>query len=155
MPRYNYDPSKVQSSIEVFPKDDYEFVLGSPKSFIRQNSKGEDSYGVRFSVEVAAGAYKGKRTVFTCYLHSEGAQSMSKRFQMAAYGFKSNSEGEQAFNEKFGGLDWSIDPESGSVGEAWQKMAGTRVVGVLDIGKNNQTGEPQQDFKSWRPAIAE
>jgi len=153
MPRYNYDPSTATAAQEIFPKDDYEISLGTPKSFIRQNQKGEDSYGVRFQLTIEDGAYKGKHIPFTCYLHSEGAQSMTKRFQMAVMGCKSNQAGEAEFNEQFGPLDWSIDPEAGTCGEGWSKMAGARVIATLDVGKNTQTGDQQQNFKSWRPAV--
>lgn len=154
MPRYEYDPSKSQATIEIFPKDEYEFIVGEPKAFIRKNRKNQDSFGVRVSLTHTEGAYKGKRTVFTCYLHSEGAQSMSKRFQMAVFGYEAKAEAEQDFNKATSGLDWSFDPETGSVGAAWKQLGGARVIGNLDVGKNEETDEPQQVFKSWRPAVA-
>lgn len=159
MPKYNYDPSKVSSTIEIFPAGEQEFIVGDPKAFIRKNAKDEDSFGVRFKLTIAEGDFRGKTTVFTCYMHSEGAQSMSKRFHMAAYGFGANEQdtikvAEEKFNAAVGGDDWSFDPDTGTVGEAWRRMAGTRVIGNLGIGKNTRTDEPQQEFKSWRPAIA-
>jgi hypothetical protein len=154
VPRYEYDPSKVTSSIEVFPKDDYMFKVGAPKAFIRQNSKDEESVGVRFSLEVTEGQYKGKRTVFTCYLHNEGSQSMTKRFHMACYGYKAGPLEEAKFNMEHGGDDWSFNPETGECGEAWKKMTGCMVAGSLDVGVNNKTSEPQQNFKTWRPAVS-
>lgn len=156
-PRYVYDPSKVSSSIEIFPKNDYEFIIGEPKAFKGANQQGQENFGVRVALTHAEGEFRGKKTVYTMYMHSEGAQSMAKRFHIAAYGFPQNgqnlAQGEQAFNEAHGGDDWSFDPDTGSVGDAWAKMAGGRIIGSLDVKKNNKDDSPQQDFKSWRPAI--
>lgn len=148
MSRYEYDPSKAQSTIEVLEKGDYEFVIGEPKSFIRKNRKGQDSYGIRFPLTADG---KTKPVYYTCYLHSEGAQGMTKRFQMAAMGYKNSKVMEQAFDGDVIGMDWSYDPETGAVGDAWRKFTGKRVVGTVDIGANEETGEPQQVWKSWRP----
>lgn len=149
--RYEYDPSKATALQEIFPKDEYEFIIGEPKAFIRKNRKGEDSFGVRFPLTIAEGRFASKRTMITCYLHSDGAQSMAKRFQMAAYGFRNNQEQEAEFNIEMAGKDWGFDPATGACGEMWRNMAGSRVVGALDVKPNEETGEPQQDFKSWRP----
>lgn len=154
MPKYNYDPSKTTAAIEVFPADDYEFIIGEPKTFLRKNTKDEDSYGVMFPLQVAEGELKGKRTIYSCYLHSEGGQTFTKQFQLAVYGYKRDAAGEREFNSKFGDADWTFDPESSHLGDAWRKMAGSRVIGALTVGKNNKTDEPQQQFKSWRPAIS-
>lgn len=154
MPRYEWDPSKTQSSIEVFPKGEYEVVVGEPKSFIRKNRKNEDSYGIRFSLTVADGPYRGKRTIYTAYLHSEGAQSMAKRFQMAVFGFHNRPDSEKEFNERTAGLDWSFDPETGQCGEGWRQMAGAHVIANVDVQKNPENDEENQNFKSWRPAVA-
>lgn len=155
MPRYEYDPSKTSAVQEIFPKDDYEIVVGEPKSFIRKNRKNEDSYGVRFMLTIDEGQYKGKKLMYTCYLHTEGSQSMTKRFQMAVFGFKNKAEDEKAFDAATAGLDWAFDPETGTCGEAWHKMAGAHVIAGLDIDKNKETDEPTQGFKSWRPAIGQ
>ncbi len=153
MPRYDYDPSKTVASIEVFPKGDYEFSLGEPKAFIRTNPQGEVSYGVRFAMTITSDNFRGKRTVQTCYLHNDGGQSMSKQFQMAVYGDKKSAAEEERFNKDHSGDDWAFDPETGTTGEAWHKMTGTHVIGTLDVGVNKQSGEQQQQFKGWRPAV--
>lgn len=148
MSRYEYDPSKTQATIEVLEKGDYEFLIGEPKSFIRKNKKNEDSYGIRFPLTAEG---KTKPVYYTCYLHSEGAQGMTKRFQMAAMGFKNNKTDEARFDAEVIGMDWNFDPEAGTVGEAWRKFTGKRVVGSVDVSPNTETGEPQQNWKSWRP----
>ena len=152
-PRYEYDPSKATASIEIFPKGDYEFSVGEPKAFIRTNQNNEVSYGVRFALTITSDQQRGKRTVQTCYLHNDGGQSMTKQFQMAVYGFKRTSQDEQKFNEAMKDADWAFDPEVGTVGEAWHKMAGAHVVCTLDVGVNKDTHEQQQRFNNWRPAV--
>lgn len=153
MPRYEFDPSKVAATIEVFPKGDYEFQVGEPKSFIRKNKKNEDSFGIRFPLTIMedmnGGHAKGKRTVNTGYQHSECAQAMTKQFVMAVLGYEGNQAGEKMFDAEQAGKDWSFDPDTGAVGDAWRQVTGKRVVGSLDVGKNEETGDPQQQFKKW------
>lgn len=155
MPKYEFDPSKVSASIEIFPKDTYEFIVGEPKSFKGQNKQGKDNYGVRYPLVIAEGDFKNKKTVVTLYMHSEGAQSMSKQFLMAALGYKNSQEAEQQFNEDMRGEDWSFDPEAGTVGEVWRRAAGKRMLGSLDVKKKEDSDDMQQDFKKWMPYTAE
>jgi len=159
MPRYEFDPSTVTSAIPVLPKNDYEFIVGEPKSFIRKNAKGEDSFGVRYPLTVAEGEQKGKRIFLSTYYQSEGGQAAAKRFLMAVYGYKGNDEEEQRFNRDMRGQDWSFDPESGMVGEAFRQVTGKRVRGSLDVqpakdAHGEPTGELNQNFKSWSPLSA-
>lgn len=155
MARYEFDPSKVAATIEVFPKGDYEFQVGEPKSFIRKNKKNEDSFGIRFPVtimeDISHGKSKGKRTVVTGYQQSEGAQAMTKQFVMAVLGYANNQTEEKRFDAEQAGKDWGFDPETGAVGDAWRQATGKRVIGQLDEGKNEETGDPQQKFVKWIP----
>ncbi len=152
MPRFeSYNPASITTAIEVFPKDQYEFVVGEPKPFAGTNQKGGDSYGVRFSLKVGAGEYEGKKTIYSTYLQSEGAQAMAKQFQMAVLGYGKGRAEEQRFNEDWGGKDWSIDFEAGTVGDAWRELVGNRVKGNLDVGVNTNSGDAQQQFKGWEP----
>lgn len=151
MPRFEPNPASVVTSIEVFPKDDYEFIIGEPKTFFRQNQKGEDSYGIRISLSIGAGDYEKKRTLVSLYFQSEGAQSMAKQFQMAALGYAKGRAEEQRFDKDWGAKDWSFDTDSGGVGDAWRELVGQRVIGSLDVSINNNTGDEQQNFKGWRP----
>lgn len=150
MPRFEPRPSAVTTSIEVFPKDDYEFIIGEPKTFFRQNAKGNDSYGVRVPITIGAGEYQGKRTFVSLYFQSEGAQSMAKQFQMAALGYGKGRAEEQRFDADWGAKDWSFDTDSGSVGDAWRELVGNRVTGSLDVSISD-AGDEQQQFKGWRP----
>ena len=152
-PHYNYDPSKVSTAIEIFPKDDYEGTVGELKAFLKKEGEVVKSYGIRFSFTIAEGAFRGKRTVVSLYLHTEGSQSMTKRFQMAAMGYGNKKEDEQEFDKKVGGMDWSFDPETGAVSEGWKQFSGARVVSIMDVQQNNRTGEPMQNFVGWRPIV--
>ena len=150
MPRFEHNPSEVTTSMEVFPKDDYEFVLGEPKTFFRVNAKGNDSYGVRFSLTVGDGTFKGKRTMISLYFQSEGARGMAKQFQMAALGYGKGRSEEQRFDKEWGGKDWAFDTDDSSTGDAWRELTGARVIGSLDT-RMGDNGDEQQDFKGWRP----
>ena len=155
-PSFNFDPTKDTASSEVFPKDDYEIQVGEPKSFLRTAAKGtpneHDSYGVRFPLTIRGGEYEGKKiNNFSVYHQSEGARAVGKQFLMAVLGYKKGKQEEQRFNEDMAGKDWKCDYETGAVGDAFREVTGKRVVGSLDVKKNPQNGEEQQDFKAWRP----
>lgn len=152
MPRFENSPANVVASMEVFPKDDYLFVVGEPKPFFRQNSKGQDSYGLRVSLTIKDGPYEKKRTVASFYMHSEGAQMMTKQFQMAVLGYGKGRQEEQRFDAEWGGKDWSFDTDSGAVGDAWRELTGKLVYGSLDVSINENSGDEQQQFKGWRVA---
>lgn len=152
MPRFEPDPSKVSATIDILDKDDYEFIIGTAKSFAAMNDNGSvKNHGVRYPIEVAEGTSKGKKQFQTCYQHTPGSEAFSKQFLMAAYGYDVTPAGEKEFDRDFAGKDWSYDTDSGSVGEVWRGIEGKRVIGSADIGTNKNTGDPMQQFKAWRP----
>lgn len=151
MPTFNFDPNKAQVSFDVLPKGEYEFTIGEPKPFFRQNSKGEDSYGIRFAMKCVTPGLESKRVQpYSCYMQSEGGQSFTKQFLMAALGYEKGPKEEQRFNEDMGGKDWSFDPESGSVGSAYSGAQGSRIIGIVDVSIDKDTGAEQQQWKGWR-----
>jgi hypothetical protein len=151
MPRFEPDPSKVSATIDILEKDDYEFIIGDPKAFQKVDGQGTiTNYGVRYPVTVAEGTSKGKKQFQTCYQHTEGAQGFSKQFIMAAYGYPVTPAGEKDFDNDFAGKDWSFDTDTGACGEVWRGIAGKRVIGSADVVPNNRTGDPMQQFNSWR-----
>lgn len=153
MPNYNYDPSSAVASFEVFPKDEYEVQIGEPKAFIKQSGEGDkahDSYGIRFPLIIKEGAYAGKKMFYSTYLHSEGGQSFAKRFQMAALGYGKGKPEEDRFNNDMRGKDWSFDPETGGVGDAWREFVGKRIIVAVDVSKNTRSGDDQQQFTGFR-----
>lgn len=150
-PRYNFDPSQASATIEVLPKATYEFQVGEPKSFIRQNSKDEDSYGIRYPLTVMTeGPHHNKRVYYSTYYQSDGGQGFAKQFLMACLGYAKTPAEEKRFNAEQGGKDWSYDPETGGVGDGYRQVTGQRVVGDLDISKNNRTGDDMQQFVGFR-----
>lgn len=151
-PQFNFSPDAVVASMEVLPKGEYEFKVGTPKSFLRQNSKGADSYGVRYPLTVVLPAeMEGKRVVFSTYFQSDGAQSMAKQFMMAVLGYGKGRTEEQRFNNDFRDKDFTFDPDDGSVGDAYTSLEGLRVIGSLDTQPNqNNPDEDMQQFKGWR-----
>lgn len=156
MGRYNPNPTAATVSIPVFPKGDYEFTLKEPKPFERTNQEGKTSHGVRYALDCTAVVegdknMKGKRTIFSCYQHNEGAVSFAKQFQMAVYGFDRSEHGETGFNDLALTKDWSYDPEAGAVGDGWKGMTGKRVVISMDVGVNPVSGEPNQNFTGFAP----
>ena len=155
MSRYTPNPSNVTATFETFPKGDYEFTMGKPKAFQKTEKKGDVetvvNFGVRVPLTINEGQYKGKKTSVALYFHNDGSESASKRFQMAAFGFKNNADAEREFNLRAAELDWSFDQETGDVSDDWKQFEGKQIVGVLDVDKNKNTGEPMQQFKSWRP----
>ena len=151
MPRYEASPAAVTASLEVFPKDDYLFAIGEPKTFARTNSKGDPSYGIRLAHTIREGAFENKRAIVSLYFQSEGAVSMAKQYQMAALGYGKGRSEEQRFNKEWGDKDWSFDTDNGTVGDAWRELTGRLIIGSLDVTISEQ-GDEQQQFKGWRPA---
>jgi hypothetical protein len=152
-PRFEFDPTTVVASMEVFPKGEYEFQIGEPKSFLRQAGEDKhDSFGVMYPLVIKLPSeYDGKRTVFSTYYQSEGSQAMAKQFMMAVLGYGKGKPEEDRFDRDMRGKDWSFDPETRSVSDVYRELSGKRVIGTLDVSKNTNTGDPQQQFKSWRP----
>lgn len=149
MPEYNGDPTRVSANFEVFPKDDYEFVIGEPKSFEKVGEKGLN-YGIRYTLTVATeGPFKGKKFMQTLYMHSEGAQPINKRFILAGFGY--DIKAEKKFDQDFAGKDWGFNPPTGACGDAWRELVGKRVVASLDVKISDRDGSDQQDVKGWRP----
>lgn len=157
MPRYEFSPDAVSASIEILQKGEYEFIIGEPKSFMRKNRKGEDSYGVRFPLVLAEdtnGHKKGTRIFFNTYQQSEGAQAIAKQFLLAAMGYKRNDQQEeQRFNEEMAGKEWGFNTDDGTVGDGWMEVKGKRIVGDLDVGIIEETQQQQQNFRAgcWSP----
>jgi hypothetical protein len=151
-PRYEFDPSKVAATMTVFPKGEIELLIGEPKSF--QREAGEDkhlSVGIRYAVQGILENGKKGRSVYSLYLHNEGAQGFAKRFVMAALGYAPNEASENKFDEDFKGQDWSYDPTNGNCGDMWREVTGHRVIAEVDITTNNNTGDQMQQWKGFRP----
>ncbi len=156
-PRYEPDLTAVAAALELFEKGNFEFVIGEPKAFQRENDKGQLSVGVRYPISLAEetnGHKKGSKQIFSCYIHTDGGMTFSKRFVMAALGFKNTSQSEREFDAQYKGADWSIDPDTGAVGDVWRQPAGRRITCSLDVGTNPNTGEPSQQFTGFLPVTA-
>ena len=82
-------------------------------------------------------------------MHNEVSQQMTKRFIMAAFGYEQKREKE--FDATYAPKDWSLDFETGEIGEVYRELQGKIVTGVLSIGPNKMTGDEQQVFKKWMP----
>ena len=68
MPRYEGDPTRASATFEVFPKGDYEFVIGEPKAFERNNRDNKLTFGIRFPLTCQSdGSMKNKPFVQTLY----------------------------------------------------------------------------------------
>lgn len=148
--RYEADPTAVSATILILPKDEYEFQITKIKPFERTARAGHQSYGLRCTLKVVNGPYDGRAVTTSLYMHSEGAQGMAKRFQMAAHGFTVKQDNEAKFNEAVAGSDWSFDPEDGSIGAAWDDLVGKHLVASVDVEKDDN-GNDQQTWAQWMP----
>jgi len=157
MPRYEPDLSKISATFELFSKGEYEFGVGEPKGF-EQTTKtgknaGQQSIGVRYPIvlgEETNGHKKGSKNSINCYIHNDGSMGFSKQFLMACLGYAINNAGERQFDEDFRGRDWSVDTETGAVGDVWREATGKRVIITADLGTNPTTGEPSNQFGKYR-----
>jgi len=156
-PQYSPDPSQVSAFFHIFSKGDYLFDVGEGKPFEGANAEGKANAGVRYPLicsDVIEGdsSAKGKRQMFTCYIHSEGAISFSKRFLMACLGFEGTSEGEEKFNQEIQGADWRVDPEPTApfLGEMWERVNNTSLIISTDV-KVDDEGKKQQNWGAFSP----
>lgn len=156
-PQYNPDPSQVSAFFYIFSKGDYLFEVGEGKPFEGINAEGKSNAGVRYPLvctDVIEGDSqgKGKRQMFTCYIHSEGAISFSKRFLMGCLNFEGTSEGEAKFNEEIAGADWRVDPDPTApfLGEMWQRVNNTSVIISCDV-KLDDEQKKQQNWGAFAP----
>jgi hypothetical protein len=155
MPRFEHDPSEVSAVISVFPKEEYEFLVGEPSAFYNAGKEGkQDNYGVRYKMTVAedkGSVKKNEFSFYNCFEHTEGSRGFGKQYRMAVLGFPVTKQGEAAFDAKYKGSDWSIDTDSKACGDAWRDLTGKRVRAVVDVGINTTTGEPQQKWVRFLP----
>jgi hypothetical protein len=152
MPVYNNDPTKVTANAVVLPKDDYEFIIGSPKSFAKKNDDGVTikNYGIRYPIIVAGGPFDGQKPYpAVLYQHNPESESFSKQFLMAALGYDKGRDEEKRFDEASRGKDWSFDTDTGACGDAWNELTGKIIVGSFDTKMGDNQNE-QQVINGWR-----
>lgn len=156
---YTPDLTKVQAGIPQLPKGDYEFSITEGKLFKRERTEDDNSvtklHGVQYNLVVTRSEdpqYMGKTIPFQIYLHSDKAFSIVKQFLLAAYGFPLNEQ--DAFNKKFEGADWEVNPETDHVGDVWTGVVGGRIAATADLvpqkGPRAKEGQLNQQF-NWRP----
>ena len=160
-PRYEPDLTKISATFELFSKGEYEFLVGEPKGF-EQTTKtgknaGQQSIGVRYPIvlgEETNGHKAGSKNSINCYIHNDGSMGFSKQFLMACLGYPITNAGERKFDEDFRGQDWSVDADTGAVGDVWRQATGKRVRITADLGTNPTTGEPSNQFGKYQPITA-
>lgn len=154
MPTFNFDPSSASATLEVLPKGDYEVIIGEPKPFLREGEKGTN-YGVYYSLKVLNGPHKDKTIVTNLYMHTPGAGSYAKQFQMAALGYARNTASEREFDAIHAGDDWTFGVDPNVIGDGWRALMGKRIVVSLDTQPNkDRPDELTQQFKGYRPVDA-
>ena len=159
-PQYNTDPSTVSAYFFLFSKGDYIFQVGEGKPFEGVNQKGEANAGIRYPIictDVIDGDSKGKgkKQMFTCYIHSDGAMSFSTMFMMACLGYESSGDGEMKFNEEHQGADYRVDPnpEAPYLGEMWKKLTGSSLI-IHASTRLNDENQKQQKWNAFSPLSA-
>lgn len=149
-PDWVYRPSANTASVQIWPKGDYEVIVGTLKAFLNKNDDGTDkNWGIRCVFQLADD--DTQKIIYSGYLHTQGASSFVKGFQLACYGVEKKPSAEKMFDEQYDNADWSLNFETGEVGEAWKNMEGSRIIASVDTQINKQTGDEQQQFKNFRP----
>lgn len=153
MPPFNPNVAANSAITEVLPKDEYLLTAFEPKAFSRKykdkDGNEQELIGVRFPMKVADGTHSGKKVYPEFTLNNDGGLGAFKRFLMAILGFEATPAGEQAFNEKHGALDYTIDADSGHLGDAYRLATGKAVYCTLDSRSGND-GAVYQSYKTWR-----
>jgi hypothetical protein len=151
---FAFNPAKAAATQRIYEKGTYEFVVGEPKAFYRDNTAtgGKESFGVFYPLTIAEGEYKGERILHNLYLHTEATAGMNKQFIMAVLGYNPrDNAAEQSYNEEHANDDFAVNFESLELGQGWHQLTGNRVIFDLDITINKQTGDPQQKVARMNP----
>jgi len=146
-PQFEYNPAKASATAEILDAGEHELIIGKPKAFQKEENGEIKNFGIRYAMQTE----DGKKVYPAFYLHTDGSLGMLKRFQMAALGYKNTKADEARFEADHGSDDWRADFATGECGEGWQQFEGSRVMANVDVSQNKNTGEPMQNFKSWRP----
>lgn len=156
MPKRNFDPTTVTSTIQIFSKGSYEFSVGEPTVFVRTKKDGGLSEGIRYPLvcEVVHDGdpnMKGERQFLAIYPTSEGGLAYGKgTFLMPTLGYNRDADSEKKFNAAYEGQDWGIDFEAKAAGDMWKQPVGKRVIGDLEPGINSEDGSAVQKFNGFR-----
>jgi hypothetical protein len=157
MGRFSPNLSEVTAGIPLLDKGEYEFSIGEMKPFTRTKDKegiDVEIYGVRTSIKVLEGSASniGATIPMSFYLHSDESARIAKQFPAAANGFNVNVAGQEAqFNEMFPDEDdWSGDPETGELGDAWKSCQGKRIRANVTQTLNKLTQDLQNQYR-WLP----
>lgn len=154
MPIYTPDPTKVSSGFQIFPKGHYEFIIGAPKGFHKnetEEGKNDGNYGVGYLVVCAESddqpQMKDQKLYNRCFVHTPESESFTKQFQVAALGCKDDAE----FNEKYGQEEWWINTDDDSFGKGWNLLEGKRITCDIKVvmGKGDYKDKEQNQF-SWK-----
>lgn len=155
MPDFNPQTALMANSAitEVLPKDEYLLAVFEPKAFSRtfkDKNTTEDVtiIGVRYPVKVNDGPHAGKKAFPEFSLNNDSGLGAFIRFLMAVTGFEPTPTGEAAFKEKYGTLDYNINPDTGHLGDAYRLATGKVVYCTMD--SRNTDGKDYQSFKTWR-----
>lgn len=124
MPKYAANPAKDTAAGFFDPPNGmYEVKATGVKAFERENANHVLTHGVRVNLQIVEGEFAERNiSGLQLYYHTEGGAGMAKSYIMAILGMKDEKE----FNTFAETLDWGYDPETGSVGDAFQELKGKR-----------------------------
>ena len=154
MPKFDFNPAQVDAGfLKCLPKDYYELKITGLKSFISKKTNSdtgadESNYGVRVMAEVVEGDEAGQKVILNMYQHSEGSRKFCKPFQMAVYGYETNSESQADFDLMAASLSWGFDTDTGAVDDGWANMKGKRVKGFAEI-QISASGRESNNWGQW------
>lgn len=159
MPRYTPNQANNAAVQEVYPKDQYEWIIGEAKPFFNAGKDADanggkekaETFGILYVLTHAAGPYVGKKYFKRCFMHNTISEDMTKQFMLAAHGFAPTAEGEKDFNDKIATLDQAFNTDDGSCGDYWTSIKGGRVLCVLTVGEYNK--KPQNNDTDWQPLV--
>lgn len=153
-PRYEPNTSDVSSTLEVFPKDSYEFKITNIKpSFKVKEKDGQqtDNVAMTVTLEHTGGLFAGKKFV-QIFNHVEpggSGEPFLKTLLMAAYGYAANKQAENAYNrDLLPTKDQSFDTDTGEVGSLYQGAIGNVLMG--DVTEYTYEGQ-NRNRCSFRP----
>jgi len=149
------------SKVFILPANEYEFEIGALKLRSADIKNGERA-GQKMHmlsvptrvVQTTSGdtEFANKPTTFDFIINVDQADGFNRilKFAMAANGIvPGTDEADAEFKTRFGGEDWSVDVETGTLGTGWQMLQKKRFVGTTKVGGNMQY--PRAELSAFRP----
>lgn len=160
MGRFDFNPKTVDIGFPLFPKDNYRFKIGEPKTykFEAKDENSKDQEGISYLLKAVGGPMDGKPYMVRFNLSEDYGEQNAMTFLVCAMGLTPNDEGVKKFREAYGDKDFSVNTdEKTGAGEGWHIAKEREIMielDIVEIKKGPRQGEKGQGFPKFSPVAA-